>query len=263
MARSGGPLARPGVDSGDGGTRCRMRRHDGRFGAQRGHGPCVVAVPGLGLSGEVPARTLRLLPPAGASATVELPGYGIPAAAGGRLDPGALAVELLARLDDLGVAEAVLFGHSASCQIVVEAAARAPDRVAGLVLVGPTCDPRAVSWPALAQRWLRTAAWERPGQAPQLARDYRRTRFSSMARAMDAARRHRIDHALAATRCPTLVVRGRHDRIAPADWAAALADIATCGEVATLPVGGHMIPLTHSGLLAHRMGAFLRCRLTT
>jgi pimeloyl-ACP methyl ester carboxylesterase len=232
-----------------------MTEQDARGGAQ--HGQCVVAVPGLGLSAEVPARTLRLLRSAGGSVTVELPGYGIPAAGGSRLDPGTLAGELLARLDDVGVDQAVLFGHSASCQIVVEAAARAPDRVVGLVLVGPTSDPRALSWPALAQRWLRTAAWEHPGQAPLLVRDYRRTSLSSMARAMDAARRHRIDHALAGTRCPTLVVRGRHDRIAPADWASALADIATCGAATTLPAGGHMIPLTHPRLLADRMGTFL------
>jgi pimeloyl-ACP methyl ester carboxylesterase len=241
-----------------------MTQQDARGGAQSGpHGPCVVAVPGLGLTAEVPARTLRLLPAAGGTATVELPGYGIPAAAGSRLDPGILAVELLARLDDVGVDQAVLFGHSASCQIVVEAAARAPGRVAGLVLVGPTCDPRALSWPALAQRWLRTAAWERPGQVPLLAHAYRRTSFSTMARAMDAARHHRIDHALAGTRCPTLVVRGRHDRIAPADWASVLADIATCGAATTLPVGGHMVPLTHPRLLADRIGSFLRCALTT
>jgi pimeloyl-ACP methyl ester carboxylesterase len=55
------------------------------------------------------------------------------------------------------VARAVLLGHSASCQIVVQAAVRDPHRVTALVLVGPTTDPRARSWLGLAGRWLRTA----------------------------------------------------------------------------------------------------------
>jgi hypothetical protein len=43
-----------------------------------------------------------------------------------------------------------------------------------LVLVGPTTDPRAARWPALAVRWLRTAPWERP---PDRSRFWRATTF--------------------------------------------------------------------------------------
>jgi pimeloyl-ACP methyl ester carboxylesterase len=92
--------------------------------------------------------------------------------------------------------------------------------------------------------------WERPGQIPVLARDYRHTGLAAMGRAMNAARRHRLDRALAAVSCPVLIVRGRHDRIAPADWASALADIAPHGRAVTLPVGAHMVPITHPAALA-------------
>lgn len=217
--------------------------------------PALVAVPGLGLSTEVPARALRLL--TGPSTCIALPGYGLPVGRGTALHPGALADDLLRRTDALDVHGPVLLGHSASCQVVVEAALRRPDGIAGLVLVGPTTDPRADRWPRIAARWLRTAAWERPGQVPLLVRDYHRTGLGGMARVMDAARRHRIDRALARVGCPVLVVRGRHDRIAPADWVEGLADAAPHGRAVTLPAGAHMVPITHPAALAAEVGAFV------
>jgi pimeloyl-ACP methyl ester carboxylesterase len=217
----------------------------------------VVAVPGLGLSVAVPARALRRLRSVAGSTVVALPGYGVPGGRGTAFDPAALADRLLRRLDELDAGPATLIGHSASCQVVVEAALQDPGRVAGLVLVGPTTDPRAAAWPALAARWLRTAAWERPGQIPLLVRDYTLTGLVRMARAMDAARHHRIEDALGRVRCPVLVVRGRHDRIAPADWTAALAARASHGRAVTLPVGAHMVPITHPAALAGAVEPFL------
>lgn len=217
--------------------------------------PWLVAVPGLGLSAAVPDHTLdRLTRP---SRVVELPAFGRPAPPGIALAPGDLAGQLLARLDALAAGPAVLFGHSASCQIVAEAAARAPERVAGLVLVGPTTDPRATSWPALAARWLRTAGHEAPGQVRRLVHDYTRTGLGGMLRGMRAARRHRIDRTLDAVRCPVLVVRGHYDRIAPADWTAALATAAPHGRAHTLSAGGHMVPITHPTALAAVIEEFL------
>jgi pimeloyl-ACP methyl ester carboxylesterase len=216
----------------------------------------LVAVPGLGLSVQVPAHTLRLLQAVLRSTVIALPGYGLPSAAGAALDPAALAVRLLEHLATLQIRQAVLLGHSASCQIVTEAAVQDPTRVVGVVLVGPTTDPRAASWSALAMRWISTATRERPGQVPRLARDYRQTGFLTMGRAMDAARRHRIDHALATVSCPVLVVRGRHDRIASACWVEALAELAPQGRAVTLPAGAHMVPITHPSALAAQLEAF-------
>jgi pimeloyl-ACP methyl ester carboxylesterase len=217
--------------------------------------PPLIAVPGLGLSVEVPARTLRLLQPAHESTVVALPGYGSPYEPGTALDPAALAARLLQHPETRRASRAILLGHSASCQIVAEAAVQDPARVAGLILVGPTTDPRAASWSALAARWLRTAAWERPFQVPVLVRDYRHTGLTTMGRAMDAARRHRIDHPLRQVSCPVLVVRGRHDRIAPADWTAALAELTPHGRAVTLTEGAHMVPITHPATLAGHLEA--------
>jgi pimeloyl-ACP methyl ester carboxylesterase len=164
--------------------------------------PPLIAVPGLGLSVEVPAGTLRLLQPAHESTVVALPGYGSPYEPGTALDPAALAARLLRHPETRRASRAILLGHSASCQIVAEAAVQDPARVAGLILVGPTTDPSAASWSTLAARWLRTAAWERPFQVPVLVRDYRHTGLTTTGRAMDAARRHRIYHLLRKSPAP-------------------------------------------------------------
>ena len=209
-----------------------------------------MAVPGLALGAAAWQPTLQHLP-RWASRTVLLPGYGEPADRHEPLDPVTSSRRVVERLgDDAG--PVVLLGHSASCQVVAEAAVALGGRVRGVVLVGPTTDPRAASWPVLVQRWLRTALHERPGQVPVLARSYARTGLRTGARAMDGARRHPIDVPLGRLGPPpVLVLRGRHDRICPEDWAGRLVDAAPAGSRAvTLPVGAHMVPLTHGAAVA-------------
>ena len=217
----------------------------------RGAVPQLIAVPGLGLGPEAWRPTLRAvaaLLPQQPLEVVPLEGYGVPAHRGGALDPATLGARLATRLPDEPV---VLAGHSASCQLVAHAARLCPDQVRGLFLVGPTTDPRATGWPRLVTRWLATACHERPGQVPTLARQYTRTRPGSMLRAMEAARHDRIDLTLAGTSCRALVVRGRHDRLCPADWAGSL------GRSVTVDAGGHMVPQTHGRLVAEQLVPFL------
>lgn len=217
----------------------------------------IVAVPGLGLSGDVPRRFLDLLP--WPSTVIELPGFGLPAGRGAPRHAAELARPLL---DRLPVGRVVLVGHSASCQIVVEAAVRAPGRVVALVLIGPTTDPRARTWPRLLGRWLRTAVRERPGQVPQLVREYRRTGLGTMVRGMDTIRRDDIVAGLAGVSVPVLVVRGPRDRICPRVWADEVAAATPRGRVTTLAAGAHMVPITRPTELAAAIDAFLGAGIT-
>ncbi len=212
-----------------------------------GSDPHLLLVPGLGLTAAAWEPTVRELVRRGvdpARVTVmPMQGYGQP------LDPADSTVprDAARRLLDTAVRpdrEYVLVGHSCSSQIVAHAAALAPERVVGLVLVGPTQDPRAAAWPRLAGRWIANLGRETPRQLPSLLRQYRRTTVRSIFRTMDTARHDRIDETLADVRCPVLVVRGVHDRIAPDDWCRAL------GPSVTLSGGAHMVPITDGALLA-------------
>ena len=231
--------------------------------------PALVCVPGLGLDAAAWRPTLDALgsleprDPV-ASGVVLLPGYGERVPRGTGRSPAALGRALVDQLDRLVApgTPVVLAGHSASCQVVAEAAARAQDRVRGLVLVGPTTDPRGRSRRALAARWLATARRERPGQVPTLVRRYTRTGLVSMARGMGAARRHDLLSTLADVRCPVLVVRGERDRICPADWARQVAATGPGAEhpasaAVTLGSGAHMVPLTHGPLVARELRRYL------
>lgn len=224
----------------------------------------VVLLPGVGLGSEAWSPTTAALHESGTldrrlTATVLRPGYGLRAPDRRPLDPEALARTVA---DELGGGRpALVVAHSAGCQVAAHVALLAPQRVVALVLVGPSTDPRAATWPRLVRRWFATARSEPVGQVPTLVRQYRRTGLSAMARAMDAARRDRIEAVLEAVSCPVLVVRGLHDRIAPADWVTSLArpgrTAAAQRRAVTLDAGAHMLPLTHGPRLAGAISEFL------
>jgi len=202
----------------------------------------VVLVPGLGLGPESYAPTQRHLEIP--STVITLPGYGEP------FDHDDLEVDALAdRLAKQVQPDSVLVGHSASCHVVVAAALAYPDLVSALILLGPSGDVSASSWPKLAGRWVRSAVWERPYLVPTLAKQYFRTTFSAMARAEQVARHYDLAAAMPKVGVPTVVLRCPHDHLCPRQWAQRVADLAG-GEAWTLSTGSHMPVLTNGRELA-------------
>lgn len=209
--------------------------------------PVAVAVPGLGLTVAGWRRVVERLGATVPMAVVALPSFGLRAPRRAPLDPVSLADDLADRLADRGLlagGPVVLLGHSASCQVVAEAARRYPHAVCGLVLIGPTTDPRAVPLPRLVGRWVRTAGHEDPRRIPAMLRQYATTGLSGFARAMLTARHHDLRAALAGSVVPVLVLRGPQDHLAPPSWLADLARTRDGIRVATTPDGAHMLPLT-------------------
>jgi pimeloyl-ACP methyl ester carboxylesterase len=74
---------------------------------------------------------------------------------------------------------------------------------------------------------------------------------------MDAARRDDVVATLTDVACPVVLVRGAHDRIAPADWLRTLVGTGPGRVVVQLPAGAHMVPLTHPELLARHVAPLL------
>jgi pimeloyl-ACP methyl ester carboxylesterase len=196
--------------------------------------PEIVLVPGLGLDERSSARLRRRI----GGAVVSLPGMGLPRPVG-TLDE--LAERLLAAL---GSGPVVLVGHSQSCQVVAAAAERDP-RVAGVLLLGPTTDPRLRRLAVLAARWARTAVGEPWWQAPLILAQWLRTGPAAMTALWRRTAPDRIDDRLRRVGVPVVVVRGAQDALCPRDWAAHLAACAPQGRLVELTGAAHMTPQTH------------------
>ena len=139
----------------------------------------------------------------------------------------------------------LLVGHSQSCQIV--AAAAADPRVVGVVLCGPTTDPRMRRARVLAWRWLRTAVAEPWWQIPLVVRQWLHTGPRAMAALWRRASPDRIDVRLAGLGVPVVVLRGTRDTLCPADWAARVAAAAPLGRLVELPGAVHLTVQSHPG----------------
>jgi pimeloyl-ACP methyl ester carboxylesterase len=188
----------------------------------------VVLVPGLGLDARSLAGVRERVP----ATVVHLPGMGLP---GPVPSLGTLADLLLAQV---GEGPLVLVGHSQSCQVVA-VAARDP-RVVGVVLLGPTTDPRLRSARGLVGRWLATASAEPWWQLPLVLRQWWHTGPRAMALLWRTAAPDRIEHRLRDVRVPVVVVRGSRDRLCPHDWASGLVAAAPHGRLVELAGAAHM-----------------------
>jgi pimeloyl-ACP methyl ester carboxylesterase len=192
-----------------------------------------VLVPGLGLDERSSARLRDLVP----ADVVLLPGMGLPGPVP-RLEE--LAASLRARL---GEGPVLLVGHSQGCQVVVAAAG--DPRVAGLVLLGPTTDPRLRSAVGLTRRWVATAVRERWPHALLALPQWLRTGPWAMRQLWAVASPDRIDARLRAVRVPVTVGRGTRDRLCPHDWAAAVTAAAADSRLVEIPGAAHLTPMTH------------------
>jgi pimeloyl-ACP methyl ester carboxylesterase len=195
--------------------------------------PEVVLVPGLGLDERSSARLRRRI----GGAVVILPGMGLRRRIGSLDD---LAAQLIASLPSQRV---VLVGHSQSCQVVVAVAERDP-RVAGVLLLGPTTDPRMRPLLVLAGRWVRTAVHEPWWQAPLVVAQWLRTGPRAMAALWRQLADDPVDERLRRVAVPVVVARGQRDALCPHDWALHLSRCAPHGRLVELAGGAHMTPQT-------------------
>lgn len=159
-----------------------------------------------------------------------------------------LADELRRRLDEAGIERAPFVANSLGSQTAVELAVREPERVASLVLVGPTGDPRARTRLQSLARLLATSVFEQPSLDVLVAYEYLASGPLRTFRQARALVRHRFLDRLPEVRCPALVIRGRHDRICPQDWADEIGR-ALGARVVTLP-GAHAVHWSHPAPVA-------------
>jgi pimeloyl-ACP methyl ester carboxylesterase len=209
----------------------------------------------------------------------DLPGHG---RSGGTPLPSveAIADWIAALLDAAGIERAVLVGHSMGSLTALEAAARHPDRVAGLALIG-TSVPMPVSEALLAAATANDEAkaiamingWSHsqrglmggntvPGMwmlgANQRLMERQRPGVIGIDLAACNAYANGVAAAaaVAATRCPTLIVAGSRDLMTPTRNTKALAGMLPHAKVVTLPGAGHAMMAEQPDALLDALIAF-------
>jgi len=110
-------------------------------------GPLVIAAPGIGDLRHSYRHIRKAMAEAGIRfVTMDLRGMGESSSDWDELDDAAVASDFLAMVDELGGGPAVLVGNSLSCASAVLAATDSPDKVAGIVLIGPFVREVPLTW---------------------------------------------------------------------------------------------------------------------
>lgn len=240
--------------------------------------PTILFIHGAGMDHSVWPLQARHFAYRGWNAlAVDLPGHG-----GSKGKPlgaiGRMADWLWDVIKALDVTPVHLVGHSMGALVVLEVAARHRKRVAGIALLGAA--PRMPVHPALLE-----AAGKRKPLAPELICDWgfgpaghfgghKAPGSWMLGHALrllgdSAGPRLRTDlaacndyqggpDAAARVRCPTLVVAGAADRMAPAGQGAKLAAAIRQAELVTIPDCGHMMMVERPDATLDALGAFFR-----
>ncbi|MEU0671053.1 alpha/beta hydrolase [Streptomyces lavendulocolor] len=219
--------------------------------------PSVVCVHGAGVTSREFQPFIRVLGRRHDVWSVDLPGFGASSGPPRPLGLRALADAVAQWQAAVDLDRVVLLGGSFGCQVAVDAAVRHPDRVAGLVLVGPTVDSAARGFVRQLMRWLRNSPHERASMALLNLADYRDAGVRRVAGAFAESLRDRIEDKLPHVCVPTLVVRGADDRLVSQEWAEEVTRLLPAGRLAVVPDAGHMVPYRQPHELAGLVSDFL------
>jgi len=207
---------------------------------------------------------------------VDLRGHGLSDAPPGDYALATLAADVLAVLDRVGVADAVVIGVSIGGQVALQVALDAPERVAGLVLLDTAArigdragwEARrtevrahglAASADAVVGRWFPPASRARDPLAP---RGYRnlllRTPAAGYLGACAALRDADLRDRTAEIAQPALVLCGGDDTATPPSLVRGLADALPDARYIEIAGAGHLPCLDRPDAVARHIAAFLQ-----
>ena len=204
-----------------------------------------VLIPGIGVSSTYFERLAPILNEFGPVYALDLPGFG------GVPHPGrALTIaeyaDLVGRVvDELGLVDPVVVGHSMGSQIAVDLAARRPG-LSTVVLIGPVVNPAERRVVIQARRFLQ-AAWHEPAKVKVLAVSaYLFCGFKWFSRILPQMMTYRIEDRLPRVRARTLVIRGEHDSVAPREWVERVGDLLPASRLWEIPGAAHSVMYAHA-----------------
>ena len=229
------------------------------------HGLPIVLVHGLGVSSrylEPLANRLAATHPVHAP---DLPGHGQSEHPSRVLGVRELSQVLESYLDAAGIDRAAIVANSLGCQIAVDLAARSPERVATLALIGPTGDPALRSVASYTARLVASAPFERPSLVAIVAAEYFEAGPRRVLAEVKAMIADRVADRLPRVQCPCLVIRGERDRIVRQAWAERVATALRAPPPSVISGWGHAVhysaPSRVEALVRPLLGAATEDRL--
>ncbi|CAN5665580.1 alpha/beta hydrolase [soil metagenome] len=225
---------------------------------EAGAGTPAIIVAGLGLSSRFYENSYAAFADAGIRLLVpDLPGWGSTPGPRTGLSPRDTASFLFDFARTLGIRRGVWIGHSLGAQAVVELAVRRPDRVRGIVLVGPTGAP--------GRRELWRQAWGLVVEASRtslhvirgVARDYIRTPPQRYVGTWLRHSNHDLLDRLPLVHCPALVLAGDADPVCRPAFIELLRHRIPAARVQWVRGGTHALPRGHAPAFNRETIAFI------
>lgn len=202
----------------------------------------VVLIHGIGVSHRYLSRLHGLLAESVDTYSIDLPGFGATPRPARTLTVADHATYILGALEQLGVLEFVLVGHSMGAQFAVEAALQQPDRISQLVLMGPVVDSkrRTVVQQALALG-RDSLLFESASSNALVFTDYFRCGPIWFLKTLRVMMGYPTERKITGVSVPVLVVRGANDPVASADWCRRLAAHSGQGQLLEIAGTGHVV----------------------
>lgn len=234
------------------------RRPGGTAGSARAAGaPAVVLIHGIGASHRYLRRLHGLLAESVDTFSIDLPGFGATPRPAHTLSVAEHATYILGALEQLGVLEFVVVGHSMGTQFAVEAARQQPSRIPHMVLMGPVVNDRRRT---VAQQALALGRdcllFESPSSNALVFTDYLRCGPSWYLKNLRVMMDYPIEEKISGVGAPVLVLRGANDPVAPADWCRRLAARAATATFLEIEGTGHVVQHNRAVQVADSILAF-------
>jgi pimeloyl-ACP methyl ester carboxylesterase len=239
-----------------------------------GSGPAMVMLHGFMMTGEMFAPQVEAFGGSFRCVTVDLRGHGESVAAG-EFDFWDEARDVLAVLDALGVARAVLVGTSQGGFVALRVALLAPERVLALVLTGTSAEvedaPAAATYREVNKNWRAlgpidplidsisdVCLGDYPGAEEWKARWREMDPVAGESVTETLVARDAVLSRLGELTMPALVMHGAADAAYPVDKGKAIAAaLPGAGEAVIVPGGAHYLSLTSAEAVNASMRKFL------
>jgi pimeloyl-ACP methyl ester carboxylesterase len=220
-------------------------------------GPTFVLVHGIGVSHRYLARLHDRLSACGTVHSIDLPGFGGLPKPKKAPSIAEMAGALADLLTELGVADAVLVGHSMGCQWVVELAAQRPDLARLVVIMGPVADSEHRTALAQSVALALDTLGEPPAANIAVLVDYVRCGPVWYSQQLPFMLGYRIEDRVEDLTMPVLVLRGGKDPIAGLEWCRRLRENARAGALVIIPGSHHVAQMSAPGAVASAILAHL------